>query len=71
MKWLLVVLVMNSPVKTDLIFDSLPACLAAEAQMRNAWADAYNEIRNTKGTTKEMLNILQSKMTTGTCVPSK
>ena len=38
-KWLLVVIVMNSPVKTDLVFNSLSDCLAAENQMRREWAD--------------------------------
>jgi len=70
MKWLLVAIVMNSPVKTDLVFASLMDCLAAEAQMRKEWADTYNLIKNT-GATKESLGYLSSQMTKGTCIPSK
>ena len=48
MKWMLVVLVFEtSAVKTDLIFDSLEACLAAEQEARSAWVSAWNE-RSTK-----------------------
>lgn len=45
MKWLLVVIVMNTPVKTDLVFNSLSECLAAEAQMRTEWSEVYNQAK--------------------------
>ena len=70
MKWLLVVLVMNSPVKTDLVFDTLPACLAAEEQMRKQWADVYNQTLKNKAS-KETLELVRSQMTNGTCIPTK
>lgn len=42
MKWMLVVLVGGiTPVKTDLIFDKFADCLAAEEQMRQHYADAF------------------------------
>jgi hypothetical protein len=42
MKWMLVVLVGGvSPVNTDLVFDKFSDCLAAEEQMRQHYADAF------------------------------
>lgn len=70
MKWILVVIVMNSPVKTDLVFNNLSECLAAENQMRKEWADFYNQTKKS-GAEKETLGMLSSQMTSGTCVPSK
>lgn len=70
MKWLLVVIVMNSPVKTDLVFGSLPECLSAESQMRKEWADLYNQTKKS-GAANETLGFLSSQMTKGTCIPSK
>lgn len=42
MKWMLVVLVGGvSPVNADLAFDKFSDCLAAEEQMRQHYADAF------------------------------
>lgn len=70
MKWLLVVIVMNSPVKTDLVFSSLSDCLSAENQMRKEWADLYSQSKKA-GAANETLGLLSSQMTKGTCIPSK
>lgn len=70
MKWVLVALVMNTPVKTDLVFENLAECLAAEAHMRKEWTEAYNQARKS-GAEKEALGLLSSQMTKGTCVPSR
>lgn len=70
MKWLLVVIVMNTPVKTDLVYNSLPECLAAESQMRKEWADAYSQAQKSSAA-KEALGFLSSQMTKGTCIPAK
>lgn len=69
MKWLLVVLVMNSPVKTDLSFDSLDACLAAEQVMRNQWSGVYSRALARKAD-RATLDFIASQMTTGTCIPA-
>ncbi len=46
MKWMLVVLVFEvAPMKTNLIFDDLNACLAAEEVVRGEYARAYNARR--------------------------
>lgn len=43
MKWMLVVLVMGaSPVKTNLMYDTLQECLDSEDVARGEIADAYN-----------------------------
>ena len=44
MKWMLVVLLLGStPVKTDLIYNSLDECLDAEEDMRTEVARAYSK----------------------------
>lgn len=70
MKWLLVIIVMNSPVKTDLVFNSLFDCLAAESQMRKEWTDLYGQAQKA-GAAREVLGLMSSQMTKGTCIPSK
>lgn len=70
MKWLLVAIVMNTPVKTDLVFDSLSDCLAAESQMRKEWTEAYKQAQKS-GAEREALGLLSSQMTKGTCMPAK
>ncbi len=70
MKWLLVVLVMNTPVKTDLVFESLELCLAAEAKMRSEWTKIYNHAQAKKAS-KDTLEFIQAQMTSGTCIPTK
>lgn len=43
MKWLLVVMVFGtSPVKTDMVFDTLEQCIEADDAMRTAYANEYN-----------------------------
>jgi hypothetical protein len=70
MKWLLIVIVMNAPIKTDLVFESLSECLSAETQMRKEWAELYNQAKKSSAE-KETLGFLNSQMTRGTCIPSK
>ena len=70
MKWLLVVLVMNSPIKTDLVFDLLPDCLRAEQEMRRQWADMYNDALSRKAS-KDTLDLIKKQMTSGTCIPTR
>lgn len=70
MKWLLVAIVMNTPVKTDLVFKSLAECLSAETQMRKEWADFYTQAKKA-GAEKEALGLISSQMVRGTCIPSQ
>ena len=70
MKWLLIVVVMNSPVKTDLAFETLTSCLLAEEDMRRQWAEVYNDARNRKAG-KNTLELVKGQMTSGTCIPVK
>jgi len=70
MKWLLVVIVMNSPIKTDLAYDSLQACLSAENQMRKSWSEVFNESVKS-GASKDTQKFMQSQMPRGTCIPTK
>jgi len=70
MKWLLVVIVAQSPVKTDLVFNDLNACLAAEGEMRAKWAEVYNLATKEK-LPKETLSLISGQMVSGTCIPTK
>ncbi len=70
MKWLLVVIVMNTPIKTDLVFDSFSACLSAEVEMRRQWVEAINEMVRRKDP-KPNIDFVTSQATHGTCIPSK
>ena len=72
MNWLLVVIVLGSPVKTDLVYRSLQDCLHAELQMRSDWAAAYNTAKVEKpARSPESLGLLSKQMTSGTCIPSQ
>src|SRR5215510_9932398 len=43
MKWILVVLIGGvTPIATDVTFEKLSDCLAAEQQLRQAYADAFD-----------------------------
>ena len=70
MKWLLVAIVMNTPVKTDLVFNNLADCLAAEGQMKKEWTEQYKQAEKA-GAAREALGYLSSQMTKGTCIPAK
>jgi len=70
MKWLLVVIVAQSPVKTDLLFNDLGSCLAAEQEMRGKWAEVYNGAVSSKAS-KETLSFISSQMMSGTCIPTR
>jgi hypothetical protein len=70
MKWLLVVIVMNAPVKTDLVFNTLDECLRAETEMRQQWADVYNGALK-RNLAKDSLKFIVSQQTFGTCIPAK
>ena len=70
MKWLLVVIVMNMPVKTELSFNTLDDCLRAEQEMRKQWVEVYNNALNRKDG-KDTLDMVKRQMTSGTCIPTK
>ena len=75
MKWMLFVLVFGSyPVETNLVFDSLDACLKAEETMRKEYARAYSQGTWEGGgsvgaTTDPSVASRYGQRTTATCVP--
>ena len=75
MKWMLFLLVFGShPVETNLILDSLNACLKAEDEMRKEYAKAYSEWRNwAPGNPTDTSDPITANRfglkTTATCVP--
>lgn len=70
MNWLLVVIVMGQPVKTDLVFKSLDECLSAETDMRSQWAAIYNRTIDAKAD-QASLDMIKLQMPRGTCIPTK
>jgi hypothetical protein len=47
MKWLLVFMIFGtSPVPTNLVFDTLDQCLAAEDEVRRSYGTAFNRWRD-------------------------
>lgn len=78
MKWLLIVLIMNQPVKTDLTFESLNTCMEAEEKMRKEWANRFNEVvsrpafqKLSAEDKKASRTFMLSQATSGTCIPTK
>jgi hypothetical protein len=78
MKWLLVVIVANTtPVKTDLIFSTYEACLAAETQMRKEQIDLVNRAMHSiskdeaEDVRKTKVDFWSRQVNWGTCIPSK
>ncbi len=70
MKWLLVVIIANTPVKTDLTFETLGDCLRVEGEMRRAWTDTYHEGVK-RQMPKDTLDMVKRQMNHGTCIPAK
>jgi hypothetical protein len=78
MKWILVVLIGGvSPIQTDVIFDKLSDCLAAEEQLRKAYLDALEVWEKRAAITFERrrdyskARALQARRfdNSGTCIP--
>ena len=70
MKWLLVVIIANSPVETNLKFDTLQECLSAETEMRQQWVNVFNRALK-QDLPKQSLDMISGQMTSGTCIPTK
>lgn len=75
MKWVLVAIVLQTPVKTDLVFNTLDACLLAEGEMRTAWANIVNAAVKRRENApaseqKQTLDFVTRQMPWGTCVPT-
>src|SRR3954465_13619549 len=78
MKWILVVLVGGvTPIQTDLQFDKLSDCLAAEEQVRVTYTEAYeawekseaNNIERRRDYRKAREFQERRLANTGTCIP--
>ncbi|WP_222104604.1 hypothetical protein [Cupriavidus campinensis] len=60
----------HAGVKTDLVYPNLQACLVAESEMRQLWADSYNTTVKLNPS-PESMKWMQTQMTRGTCIPTK
>jgi hypothetical protein len=74
MKWMLFVLVFGShPVETNLLFDTLDACLKAEETMRKEYARAYSQgtwgAENIGQLNDPSVVTRFGQRTTATCIP--
>lgn len=78
MKWLLVVIVANAPVKTDLVYNTLSDCLQAESKVRQEWVAQFNNSIS-QASFKHMSvedqqqsrTFMMNQMNSGTCIPSR
>ncbi|MFZ9905772.1 MAG: hypothetical protein ACO3GE_10250 [Steroidobacteraceae bacterium] len=68
MNWLLVVVVLGTPIKTDMVFPSLAECLRTEETMRKVWTEHQLMVAK-QGTDSAHLDSLRKQMPTGTCIP--
>jgi hypothetical protein len=74
MKWVLLAVVLQTPVKTDLVFDTLDDCLRAEQEMRTAWGNAYSAVQRGQASAaekKKNADFVTKQATWGTCVPTR
>ncbi|MGH8519673.1 MAG: hypothetical protein ACREUE_19640 [Panacagrimonas sp.] len=75
MKWVLLAVVLQTPVKTDLVFDTLDDCLRAEHEMRTAWGNAYSAAQRggqaSAAEKKKNSEFVTKQATWGTCIPSQ
>lgn len=71
MNWLLVVVVANAPVPTNLVYPTLTACLQAEQQMRAEHVALFNAASKQPGMTEQSRNFMASQIPHGTCIPTK
>lgn len=76
MKWMLIVIVAGTPVKTELLFDTLAACIAAEDAMRQAYANDFNAwVESAKADPKKyhypesVKDFMANKIHPGVCIP--
>ncbi len=78
MKWMLVVVVFGlGPVKTNLMYDSLTACLQADYNMRRQWTDMLNAAAKPHGgitkwhdeDTADANFVVKQSDVIGTCIP--
>ena len=75
MKWILLAVVLQTPVKTDLVFDTLDDCLRAEQEMRTAWGTAFTAVQRNQQVSaaekKRNADFVTKQATWGTCIPSQ
>ena len=75
MKWVLLAVVLQTPVRTDLVFDTLDDCLRAENEMRTAWGNAYGAVQQNEQASaaekKKNAEFVTKQATWGTCIPSR
>lgn len=69
MNWMLVVLALGTtPVQTNLIYDNLPACYAAEDRMAAEYVKSYNDwVARNKD--RPVPDFITRRLARGICVP--
>jgi hypothetical protein len=69
MLWMLVMMTTGgTPIPTGMTFPSLDACYAAEDKVAGEYVRYYNT-RQKAGASKQSLELIQSRMLRGICVP--
>jgi hypothetical protein len=70
MKWALVMMAMGTtPIQTNLVYDDLQACYAAEEKIAAEYADVFNQWLKTNGDTSLVPPYVKQRVMRGVCTP--
>ena len=70
MKWALVMMAMGTtPIQTNLVYDDLQACYAAEEKIAAEYADVFNQWLKTNGDTSLVPPYVKQRVMRGICTP--
>ncbi len=70
MKWALVMMAMGTtPIQTNMLYDDLPACYAAEEKIAAEYTNAFNQWTKTSGEEALIPPFIRQRVMRGVCVP--
>ena len=70
MKWAFVMMAMGTtPIQTNLVYDDLQACYAAEEKIAAEYADVFNQWLKTNGDTSLVPQYVKQRVMRGVCTP--
>jgi hypothetical protein len=70
MKWALVMMAMGTtPIQTNLVYDDLQACYAAEEKIAAEYADVFNQWLKRNGDTSLVPPYVKQRVMRGICTP--
>lgn len=70
MKWALVMMAMGTtPIQTNMLYDDLPACYAAEEKIAAEYTNAFNQWTKTSSEEALIPPFIRQRVMRGICVP--